>query len=98
MSTISMPETPDLRGKVVSITIEDDDTNHDLVDPRFELQAGRMFIVGSTPKGATESDWTVGALCSVAWDKVTDYFLFESLEHYERAIKISAAFQGNGEE
>ena len=97
MSGDGMPQTTDFSGKVISITITGQDVSHDLVDPRFDLQAGRMFIVGSTPKGATESGWAVGALCAVAWDRVTDYFLFESLEQYEKATRISAEFHENDE-
>ncbi len=102
MSTNEMPQVPDFSGKVASLTICDDDTNHDLVDPSFELQGGRLFVIGSTPKGATESDWTVGVVCGVvcgvAWDRVTDYFLFDSLDECQLAIEISAEFHADDDE
>lgn len=84
-----MPPVPDLAGKVVSISTMDDDNSHDLADPRFEMQGGRLFVVGSTPEGASDSSWNTGAACAVAWDRVTDYFVFDSLERYSAAIKIS---------
>ena len=81
-----MPIVPDFSGKVLSISLIDDDNNHDLVEPRFEMQGGRLFLLGLTPVGATRGDWSAGALCAVAWERVTDYFVFGSLEEYTKAI------------
>jgi len=80
---------PDFKGKVLSITIKDDTINRDLIDPHFENQAGRIFIIGTVPKGATESDWVEACKSSVAWDRITDYFTFDSLEEYSKAIQVS---------
>ena len=89
---------PDFKGKVLSITIKDDTVNRDLVDPYFENQAGRIFIIGTVPKGATESDWVEGCLSSVAWDRITDYFTFDSLESYSKAIQVSEDYYKDDEE
>ena len=89
MSTIEIPQVPDFTGKVLSISTMDDDNSHDLANPGFEMQAGRLFIVGSTPDGASESNWASGARIAVAWDRVTDYYAFDSPERYADAIKIS---------
>lgn len=90
-----MDAYPDFSGKCISITIMDDDRNHDLFDPKFELQGGRLFIIGTTPKGATVSDWVEGVTGAVAWDRVTDYFLFDDLESYYAATKKSEESQGD---
>jgi hypothetical protein len=82
-----MPDVPDLTGKVVSITIMDDNHPHDLISPVYEMQGGRLFLVGVTPAGATHSDWSVDVPWAVAWDRVTDYFVFNSLEQYQAATK-----------
>lgn len=84
---------PDFKGKCLSITIMDDGINRDLFDPHFEEQAGRIFIVGTIPKGATDSDWIAGCQGAVAWDRVTDYSVFENLEAYSKAIAISEQHQ-----
>ncbi len=83
---------PDFSGKCISITIKDDSLSHDLNNPHFELQGGRLFVVGTVPEGATKSNWVVNCQSGVAWDRVTDYFIFENLESYKKAIKISAEF------
>jgi hypothetical protein len=57
---------PNFKNKCLSLTIQDDSTNHDLYNPYFQEQAGRMFIVGTVPKGSTESDWVEGCLTAVA--------------------------------
>ena len=88
---------PDFKGKVLSITIEDDTSNHDLINPYFENQAGRVFIIGRVPKGATESDWVKGCQCSIAWDRIIEYFIFDSLETYSKAIKISEDYHKDDE-
>lgn len=89
---------PDFKGKVLSITIKDDTINRDLIDPHFENQAGRIFIIGTVPKGATESDWVEGCQNSVAWDRITDYYIFDNLDAYLKAIKISEDYHINDEE
>ena len=98
MNLDAMPQVPDLAGKVLSISLVDDSHNHDLADPRFEMQGGRLFVIGSTPMGATISDWTIGVPCAVAWDRVTDYYIFENLEQYEVATKVSSRHAKNNEE
>ena len=87
-----MDNYPDFSGKYISITIKDDEISHDLFDPKFENQAGRIFITGITPHGATESNWVSGIKSAVAWDRVTDYFLFDDIESYNKAVKISEEY------
>ena len=53
MANIDLTQVPDFTGKVLSISTMDDDSSHDIADPGFEMQAGRLFIVGSTPDGAS---------------------------------------------
>ena len=80
---------PDLSGKCVSINIMDNTASHDLNNPRFEYQGGRLFIIGTVPKGATVSDWSADHESAIAWDRVTDYFVFKDFEDYSQAIKKS---------
>ena len=80
---------PDFSGKCVSFALIDESTCNDINDPQFEYQGGRLFVVGTIPKGATTSDWAAGAQGAVAWDRVTDYIVFENEESYSKATKVS---------
>lgn len=86
-----MADLPDFAGKCVSMSIVDDDSSHDLYDPRFEMQGYRLFIIGTVPPGSTSSDWVAGCQGAVAWERVTDYFVFDSLEAWTKAVAISTA-------
>jgi len=84
---------PDFSGKCISLTIMDDSNSHDLWEPYFEYQGDRLFIVGIVPEGATSSNWVANCQGAVAWDRVTDYFIFNNLKAYTRALNISESHQ-----
>ena len=85
---------PDFAGKCVSISLEDvDDSSYDLYDPHFEMQGGRLFIVGTVPHDATRSNWSEGCLSAVAWDRVTDYVVLDSLIAWKNALKKSRSIE-----
>jgi hypothetical protein len=75
---------PDFTGKTVSFSTADSTLG--IEEPRFETQGGRLFVVGVVPKGATTSDWAVGVRCAVAWEAVTDYLVFQSVDDYNRRL------------
>ena len=78
---------PDFTGKLVSVSITGDSYTYAIDRPRFESQSGRLFLVGIVPRGGSNGDWSEGAVRGVAWDSVTDYLVFESVEHYEKSLK-----------
>ncbi len=82
-------DIPNLKDKVISITIKDDSINHDFIDPKFTEIHGRIFITGTVPKGHADSCQTDNCEGSVAQDRVTDYVIFDSVESYQYAIKKS---------
>ncbi|MBS3797347.1 hypothetical protein V1358_11425 [Pseudoalteromonas sp. YIC-656] len=84
---------PDFSGKCISMRLVDSDCSHDLVDPKFEVQAGRLFIVGIIPEGASESNWDANQLGAVAWEQVRNYTLFDNLASYQKAVAISESYQ-----
>ena len=86
--------TPNFSGKTVSVSISEDSCNHDLVNPVFETQGGRIFITGRIAKNSTDSGWSDGKVGAIAWDNVTEYVIFDSDEEYQAAIKKSEEFQG----
>lgn len=92
---------PDFSGKCISISLIDETHSHDLYNPYFELQAGRLFIVGKITSGATDSGWSVNQTGAVAWERVESYVLFDNIETYKQAIKVSedyAAQEGTSEQ
>ena len=82
-----MEPTPDFTDKIVSFsTVEN---NLAINNPRFETQGGRLFVVGTIPKGATTNDWAENRQSAVAWDAVTDYIVFDSIEQYKKLMALS---------
>ncbi len=84
---------PNFSGKCLSISIINDTHNYDIYDPTFETQGGRLFITGKVPKGATDSNWAMNSQIFVAWDRVSDYYVFKNLKAYKKAIKTSEKYQ-----
>lgn len=84
---------PDFTGKCISITtIGDGDSSIDIYNPVFENQLGRIFLKGISPKDSTESGWAEGCEVAVAWERVSDYFVFDSENHFEKAAEVSRSF------
>ncbi len=83
----------DFNGAVISLRIEGDEYSHDLVAPQLVDMGGRMFVVGEVPAGATVSGWTDGTVSGVAWDKVINYVVFESVKSYYAAISESDKYE-----
>ena len=79
--------TPDFCGKIVSLSTADSVLS--IQDAHFEQQCGRLFIVGTVPKGGSQNDWAQGTMSAVAWDAVTDYLVFDSDKEYGVSLKRS---------
>ncbi len=84
---------PDFSGKCISMRIEHSECSHDLNDPHFEYQGGRLFIVGTIPEGSSESGWDNNQTGAVDWARVRNYVLFNNLDEYVKAVKISESFE-----
>ncbi len=93
MKNLDKNDLPDFSGKCISISLIDDSVSHDLCNPHFEYQGNRLFIVGTIPEGATESDWAANKIGAIAWDRVLQYFVFDNLKDYQKAIKKSEDYQ-----
>lgn len=75
---------PDLAGKVVVLYLANRNFEHVVVmeNPDFTMQGGRLFLSGEIPDGVSPNDWAAGIVSSVAWDRVEEYLVFNSLEDY----------------
>jgi hypothetical protein len=84
---MSDSEFPELVGKIISLKYHGSGTERNYayiqVDG-FELQAGRKFLVGKTI--ATPSGMEDGIRFCVAWEIVTAYYEFDSMEHCQKCI------------
>ena len=82
-----MKNLPDFDGKVVSFGLVD--SSLAIINPKFEKQAGRIFIVGHIPQEASTNNYGIGKPCAISWDAITDYIVFENEKEYIKQIKKS---------
>ena len=82
---------PNFTGKTLSVVLTGEDTSRVIVNPRFELQAGRVFSIGTSPPGASRRDWMAGLDEALAWDRVDTYVVFASAEDYFTRLKTCGA-------
>lgn len=82
--TIDHAKFPDFLNKLVSLYLTNATEERGVVldNPTFELQGGRLFLIGNIAEGTTENDWAAGIPSAVAWDRVEQYLIFDSLEDY----------------
>jgi len=79
---------PDFTNKLVSVSFAGADDTHAIEHPRWETQGGRLFLVGTIPRGGSTRDWCEGVECAVAWDEISDYLLFDSVEGYRARLRV----------
>jgi hypothetical protein len=90
MSSLRHSKTglPDFTNKVVSVSIAGQDDGRCLEHPSWETYGGRLFLVGTVPRGGSTNDWCGGVPSAVAWEAVTDYLVFDSAEQYLERLRI----------
>ena len=79
---------PDFSNKLISVSLVGDDDSRAIDCPRWEMQGGRLFLIGKVPHGCSTADWCEGIVSAVAWDQVTDYLIFDSADHYRKQLVI----------
>jgi len=58
----------------------------------IEELAGELFILGNIASSSTVNDWAEGVFCGVAWNKITDFMVFDTQEIYTEAMEKSRDF------
>jgi hypothetical protein len=86
--TTMKSKLPDFTSKMVSVLSVGEDTPCLIGDAHFEMQAGRLFLVGIVPRGGSAGDWVAGLPSAVAWDTVQEYIVFDSAEDYVKRVTI----------
>ena len=79
---------PDFSQKLVSLSFASSEASQCIEHPRWETQGGRLFLVGTVPRGGSARDWCEGIVSAVAWDQVSDYLVFDSVKDYRARLKI----------
>jgi len=77
---------PNFKDKVLYLVLTGRDSSRAIANPRFELQCGRLFLVGTSPPDASDKNWVTGLQYAVAWDSIMDYIVFDSLAEYRRRL------------
>jgi hypothetical protein len=77
---------PDFRGKVLLVYFQHRTSKENgiIVDPRFEMQGGRLFLLGNEIEDDSGANWLSGLPTALAWECVEQYFVFDSVEEYWR--------------
>jgi hypothetical protein len=75
---------PNFSGKVLLLYFKGRTSKENgiLVEPRFEMQGERLFLVGKEIEDDSGGNWLSGMTTAVAWDCVEQYFIFDSAEDY----------------
>jgi len=80
---------PNFEDKVIYVQLVGERRYNLVLDkPRWEDHAGRLFLVGVIPPEGSDKDWCEGVLGGIAWDKITDYLIFESVKDYHKHIGV----------
>jgi hypothetical protein len=73
---------PSFSNRVLSVLCVSEDTGQLIAAPKWEMQGGRLFLIGTVPKKASQDNWMEGLTCAIAWDTVQDYVVFASIDDY----------------
>ena len=84
-----MPVT-DFSGKIILLYLSDRPDEHNVVLQNAVLQdlGGKVFIVGEFAESTSANDWAAGIRTAVAWDRVEQYLVFDSIEEYFSRITL----------
>ena len=87
---------PDFTNKVVSVSFVGADDSQAIQNPHWEMHGGRIFLVGTVPRGGSTRDWCKDVLAAAAWDKVSDCLVFDSVADYQSRLKIHESRKRKG--
>jgi hypothetical protein len=84
---------PDFTNKILLIYLCDRPDEHNVLikNAAFVDQGGRVFLVGEFAEDTTANDWAAGVQTAIAWDRVEQYLVFDSIEDY--FARVSAGWE-----
>lgn len=75
----------DFNGKLVALTVRGSNQPKLLDKPQFQEIHGRRFLVGQEAKAAFS--FPIGTPAHIAWDAVEAFYVFDSVDQYEGAMR-----------
>jgi hypothetical protein len=91
---------PDLAGKIVVVHARNRPLEYAdvLGECRFELQNGRLFLVGiQQPCMRNVQSWTDDIRCCIAWESIDAYMVFDSLSDFHNRRNLPDAEESPAE-
>ncbi|TWT51470.1 hypothetical protein Pla22_42480 [Rubripirellula amarantea] len=85
MTQADLYSFPEFADKIVGFYCGTAQYSVAIVSPRPVLQAGRLFLTGSTAP-REPSGWDDGLVTAIAWDTVSSYAVFDDLDDYMRRM------------
>ena len=84
---------PNLSGKVILVYLVNRSLEECvlLTDASFEIQGGKVFLVGKFAEMVSANDWIAGVKSNLSWDCVEHYYVFDSMEDY--TTRASKAYE-----
>jgi hypothetical protein len=64
----------------------DERYNITVLNPHWEIHGDELFLVGTCPVGGSAKDWSEGITSGIAWNKITDYMVFDSVSEYRKRL------------
>lgn len=82
---------PNFTGKllVVHLIGRDGQVTNIIQDARFEIQAGRLFLVGEIVQNPVDNLPLAGLKNAMAWDQVADYTVVDSVDDLLKRLGIT---------
>lgn len=79
---VDMGSLANLRGKTIQCYCHARYGSSVLADCRFELQGGRLFVIGSSVSRSASNSGTDRLMSGLAWDAIDEYLVFSSVQDY----------------
>jgi len=83
--------------RILSVLCIGEDTGQLIANPVWETQGGRLFLVGTVPKKASQDNWMEVLPCAIAWDTVQDHVVFQSINDYLTRLENGPKKKGSAE-
>ncbi len=89
---MEVPALPQIEGKFLAVKFGLGKRDRAYIqEPSLEMQAGRLFLTG-TPY-YYDRDRPVQERVCIAWDAVSEYFIFESAKHLQDSWEPSSTVE-----
>jgi hypothetical protein len=78
---------PNFKGKILVVEVAGKATTYILKDVHFDTQGGRLFLLGTFLRGASQNNWVEGVPVAIGWSRIDHYMIFNSVADYRKRQK-----------